>query len=90
MAAQNGMARDGLGSSQARGLGADPRVLMTLRVSRDSGRTWQQSTSVREGDPFVILSDPGRYPPCGCARCTGHNALSATSLRPADIEPRTA
>lgn len=90
MATENGTARDGFGSAQSRGHGADRRVLMTLRVSRDSGRTWQQSTSVQEGDAFVILSDPGRYPPCGCARCTGHQSLSATSLRPADIEPRTA
>lgn len=90
MATQNGMANDGFGSTRAVGLGTDPRVLMSLRVSRDSGRTWQQTTRVQEGDPFVILSDPGRYPPCECARCTGHDSLSATSLRPADIEPRTA
>ncbi|MFF9397259.1 MULTISPECIES: hypothetical protein [unclassified Streptomyces] len=90
MTMQNGMANDGFGSTRAVDLGTDRRVLMTLRVSRDSGRTWQQSTRVQEGDPFVILSNPGRYPPCGCARCTGHDSLSASSLRPADIEPRTA
>ncbi|WP_327271776.1 hypothetical protein OG609_05690 [Streptomyces sp. NBC_01224] len=89
MATQNGTANDGFGSTQALDLGADRRVLMTLRVSRDSGRTWQQSTSVSEGDPFVVLSDPGRFPPCACARCTGHDSLSAASLRPAGIEPRT-
>ncbi|GAA3304233.1 hypothetical protein GCM10020295_54840 [Streptomyces cinereospinus] len=90
MGMQNGMGNDGFGSTRAVDLGTDRRVLMSLRVSRDSGRTWEQSTRVREGDPFVILSDPGRYPPCACARCTGHDALSATSLRPAGIEPRTA
>lgn len=90
MGTQNGMTNDGSGSTRAVDLGTDRRVLMSLRVSRDSGRTWKQSTRVREGDSFVILSDPGRYPPCGCARCTGRDSLSATSLRPADIEPGTA
>lgn len=90
MATHNGMANDGFDSPRVVDLGADRRVLMTLRVSRDSGRTWQQSTRVREGDPFVILSDPGRYPPCGCARCMGQDSPSVTPLRPAAIEPRTA
>jgi hypothetical protein len=64
-----------------RGLGDGvPRVLMTVRVSRDSGRTWEQESEVREGDPVAILSDPGRYPLCECLRCVGQRSVSARSL----------
>ncbi|MFE5534312.1 hypothetical protein [Streptomyces sp. NPDC056492] len=74
-----------------RGLGdEEPRVLMTLRVSRDSGQTWEQESAVREGDPVAILSDPGRYPLCECARCAGPQAVSARALRPAVVEPGAA
>ncbi|MBD0709338.1 hypothetical protein BU197_13405 [Streptomyces sp. CBMA291] len=62
---------------------------MSLRVSRDSGRTWMRSTRVLEGEPFDILSDPGRYPPCECPRCGGPSS-SARTLRPASITPGAA
>lgn len=61
----------------------EPRVLLTVRVSRDSGRTWERTSEVREGDSVVVLSDPGRYPPCECPRCVGRRSVSARSLRPA-------
>lgn len=70
-------------------LGAEPRVLMSLRVSRDSGRTWARSTRVLEGEPFDILANPGRYPPCECPRCVGPS-VSARSLRPVVVEPGAA
>ncbi len=58
-----------------------PRVLMSLRVSRDSGRTWEPTVAVREGDPVVVLENPGGYPPCECARCTGRRTVAARSPR---------
>jgi hypothetical protein len=63
--------------------GAEPRALMTLRVSRDSGRTWSPETVVREGDPVVILDNPVRFPDCECTRCRGGRTHPARSLRPA-------
>lgn len=67
-------------------LGTEPRVLMSLRVSRDSGRTWSRSTRVLEGDPFDVLSNPSRYPPCECPRCVSQS-VSAHALRPAAVKP---
>ncbi|CAM5261597.1 hypothetical protein GCM10010329_04430 [Streptomyces spiroverticillatus] len=57
----------------------EPRTLMTLRVSRDSGRTWSAEEVVREGDPVAILENPVRFPACGCVRCV----RPARSMRPA-------
>ncbi|WP_328742297.1 hypothetical protein OG436_15875 [Streptomyces caniferus] len=54
------------------GLGVEQRVLMTLKVSRDSGRTWDPVTKVREDEHPVTIDNPGRFPPCACPRCTGH------------------
>lgn len=48
---------------------AGHRVLMTLRVSRDSGRTWSQLTEVREDEKAKTPDNPGRFPPCTCPRC---------------------
>jgi hypothetical protein len=74
-----------------RGVSDDaPRVLMTLRVSRDSGRTWDQESAVREGDPVAILSNPIRYPLCECVRCAGRPTVSARALGPAVVEPGAA
>lgn len=79
------------GSPLVRGFGGEEsRSLMTMRVSRDNGRTWDQETVVREGDPVVLLYDPGRYPPCECARCAGRRTVSARSLRPALAQPGAA
>jgi hypothetical protein len=49
---------------------AEHRILMTLRVSRDSGRTWSQVMEVREDERAMFPDNPGRFPPCGCPRCT--------------------
>ncbi len=64
-------------------VGGEPRALMTLRVSRDSGRTWSPATVVREGDPVVILENPVRYPDCLCARCLAERTCPARAMRPA-------
>jgi len=68
----------------------EPRARMTLRVSRDSGRTWEREAVVREGDPVVILYNPGRYPPCECALCADQRPVSARSLRPGAVHPGAA
>ncbi|MEV6589401.1 hypothetical protein [Streptomyces acidicola] len=74
-------AREPDGNARTQGLGAEQRVLMTLRVSRDSGRTWGQVTEVREGENPVILDNPGGFPPCTCPRCTDHFPRSEAFLR---------
>lgn len=48
----------------------EPRILLRLRVSRDSGRTWGQVTEVREDENLPLLDNPGALPPCACLRCT--------------------
>lgn len=57
----------------------DQRVLMTLRVSRDSGRTWGRTTEVQEAEHPVFLDNPGRFPPCACPRCAHGTAGFAVS-----------
>ncbi|MFE7129747.1 exo-alpha-sialidase [Streptomyces sp. NPDC057638] len=51
--------------------GEEGRARMTLRVSRDSGRTWGPSTVVRDGDRVVVMDNPLKFPACTCARCCG-------------------
>lgn len=68
------------------GSDTEQRVLMSLRVSRDSGKTWEQSSVVREGEPVLLLDEPLRYPPCECARCVARKTLSARSLSPLRTE----
>ncbi|MER6089600.1 hypothetical protein [Streptomyces bluensis] len=75
------LAREPDGNARTQGLGAEQRVLMRLRVSRDSGRTWGQVTEVREGENLVILDNPSGFPPCTCPRCTDHFPCSEASLR---------
>lgn len=75
------LAREPDGNARTQGLGAEQRVLMTLRVSRDSGRTWGQVTEVQEEENPVILDNPGRFPPCTCPRCTDRSSHSAASSR---------
>ncbi len=57
--------------TRAQGLGVEQRVLMTLRVSRDSGRTWGPVTEVQEGETPAALDNSGSFPPCICPQCTG-------------------
>ncbi|GAA2616651.1 hypothetical protein GCM10009863_33020 [Streptomyces axinellae] len=53
---------------------------MTIRVSRDSGRTWSRKRTVREGEETrpAPLSRPMEYPPCACPRCRKERARDAT------------
>lgn len=52
---------------------------MTLRVSRDSGRTWGPITLVQAPDTRA-LHDLGGYPPCGCAQCTERTSLASSRV----------
>lgn len=43
--------------------------LMTMRVSKDNGRTWSPVREVRSGDCYVSpLSFSDAWPPCLCPR----------------------
>ncbi|OSZ59700.1 hypothetical protein OQI_14720 [Streptomyces pharetrae CZA14] len=44
------------------------RPLMTTRVSRDSGRTWEPERAVLASDDLAPLMTSA-WPPCKCARC---------------------
>lgn len=55
-------------------------VRMTLRVSRDSGRTWGPPTEVRVGDDPLLPDGPGRFPPCACRRCAERNSVGSLRL----------
>lgn len=55
-------------------------VRMTLRVSRDSGRTWGPLTEVRVGDDPVLPDNPGGFPPCACRRCAERNSVGSLRL----------
>jgi hypothetical protein len=45
-----------------------PVVLMTLRVSRDSGRTWEAGKAFRSDDTLNPFTG-STWPPCECWRC---------------------
>lgn len=63
---------------------------MTLRISRDSGKTWEQSSIVREGEPVVLMNEPMRYPACECPQCVIRRRVPARSLMPLKSERETA
>lgn len=46
------------------------RPSLTIRVSRDSGRTWSHTSVVHAVHPLPVMADPMRFPPCRCPRCT--------------------
>lgn len=46
------------------------RPSLTIRISRDSGRTWDQTSVVHAVHPLPVMADPMRFPPCRCPRCT--------------------
>ncbi|CAL9294385.1 hypothetical protein [Streptomyces sp. NPDC095602] len=46
----------------------DERPLLTLRVSRDGGRTWGDRTVVHSRDRLAPLHT-SVWPPCACPRC---------------------
>lgn len=49
--------------------GSRPRVLMTLRVSHDSGRTWGRVVEVLEQKERMLSENLVGFPPCSCPRC---------------------
>jgi len=49
--------------------------LMTLRVSRDSGKTWGPEQAVFGGN-LPIPAVTSEWPPCRCSRCTAHRDVS--------------
>jgi len=63
----------------------EPRSLLSLRVSRDSGRTWSTKVTYRVGTldlPEGGLWDGGtRYPPCRCPRCRPEPTQRSSELR---------
>nr|WP_244189324.1 hypothetical protein [Streptomyces incarnatus] len=44
-------------------------VFLTLRVSRDGGRTWGPRVTYRPPKNAAPLDLSGRFPPCACPRC---------------------
>ncbi|GGQ72356.1 hypothetical protein GCM10010267_39290 [Streptomyces griseorubens] len=44
------------------------RPLMTMRVSRNSGRTWEPERAVSASDDLAPLMT-STWPPCKCAWC---------------------
>lgn len=58
----------------------EPRVLLRLRVSRDSGQTWGPVTEVREDENLPLLDNPSALPPCACPHCTGRDSGTGASL----------
>lgn len=42
---------------------------MTLRVSRDGGRTWGPEVTYRPSRKDAPIDLAGRFPPCQCPRC---------------------
>ncbi len=54
----------------ARGPLVRPVTTMTLRVSRDGGRTWGPTVRYEAGSEGGPVTDaPGRFPSCACRRC---------------------
>lgn len=54
-----------------------PVVRMTLRVSRDSGRTWGPLGEVRVGENPAVPDSLGGFPPCACHRCGARDSTSS-------------
>lgn len=57
-------------------------VRMTLRVSRDSGRTWGPPTETRVGDERLPPDTLGGFPPCACHRCVERDQRAAFRVTP--------
>jgi hypothetical protein len=45
------------------------RPLMTMRISRDSGRSWEPERAVFDGDVDLAPLATSEWPPCRCPRC---------------------
>ncbi|ADI10664.1 hypothetical protein SBI_07544 [Streptomyces bingchenggensis BCW-1] len=53
------------------------RAMMTLRVSRDGGKTYGPTRVIRSTDPLRPL-ETSVWPPCQCPRCIERSRLSKT------------
>lgn len=51
--------------------------VMTIRVSRDAGRSWGRQRRFRAGTPLVTTT----WPPCRCPGCSAAAASSASATR---------
>lgn len=54
---------------------------MTLKVSRDSGRTWGPVTVVQVEADGPIPVAVGKFPPCTCSRCIPCAEARTTPVR---------
>ena len=43
--------------------------VITLRVSRDSGRTWGPKVTYEPAREAPPIESPARFPPCACPKC---------------------
>jgi hypothetical protein len=55
-------------------------TLMTMRVSRDSGRTWGPTLAVRASDQVGDFNG-AYYPPCECPRCLPEREAELRAVR---------
>ncbi|MPY53090.1 hypothetical protein FPZ41_32820 [Streptomyces sp. K1PN6] len=46
---------------------------ITLRVSRDGGRTWGPRVTYLPSRKDAPIESAGRFPPCECPRCGGED-----------------
>ena len=53
---------------------------ITLRVSRDGGRTWGQRVTYQPSRKDAPIESAGRFPPCECPRCGGRGGRAGTSV----------
>jgi hypothetical protein len=53
---------------------ADP-PLMTMRVSRDSGQSWEPERAILATDDLAALITT-EWPPCRCQGCMRRNGIS--------------
>jgi hypothetical protein len=54
---------------------ADPS-LMTMRVSRDSGQSWEPERAIFATDDLAPLTTV-EWPPCRCQGCMRRNGISS-------------
>ncbi|WP_328831327.1 hypothetical protein OHT77_28795 [Streptomyces sp. NBC_00252] len=52
------------------------RPLMTMRISRDSGRSWEPERAVFDGDVDLAPLATSEWPPCRCPRCAARGKRS--------------
>lgn len=62
--------------AQATGSEPQGRPLMTLRVSRDGGRTWSPIQEIRPDDSGLSPQMLSAWPPCRCPRHSNGSEIS--------------